>query len=253
MQLTWDLRFELKPNTWVFVPTAKSIEDGKQIKNLLASIWRPPKNYFHLRSGGHVAALKFHQSNTIFAHLDIQRFFGSINKSRVTRALTGLISYKVAREIATLSTVIHPVEKTLILPFGFVQSPMLASLCLSQSALGTCLSGLPKKYRVRASVYVDDIVLSGWSEASVRLAMDAVKAAAERSRFSLNDAKEQGPSPAITVFNIDLTHASIAVTADRFSKFIDAFQSTSNVFERKGIFNYINSISSAQAATLPPI
>ena len=37
--------------------------------------------YYHLRAGGHVAALHSHRSNTHFARIDISRFFGPSSRS----------------------------------------------------------------------------------------------------------------------------------------------------------------------------
>jgi hypothetical protein len=125
MPLLWDTRFQLKPGTWVFVPTLESVQNGKEIKQAIGRVWLPPTNYYHLRSGGHVKALEAHLHNAIFAHLDIRDFFGSINKTRVTRCVKDLFGYPEGRRIANLSTVVHPDSRRMILPFGFVQSPIL--------------------------------------------------------------------------------------------------------------------------------
>lgn len=54
----WLSKFEIKRNSWVFVPTKDTIVYGKEIKQIIESNWSIPKYYFHLRSGGHVKALK---------------------------------------------------------------------------------------------------------------------------------------------------------------------------------------------------
>jgi len=136
----WVTRFELKPGTWVFVPTDEARQLGYAIKQLIEERWRPPKNYFHLTSGGHVRAIHSHLENKFFVHLDIQNFFGQVSATRVTRWLKPLVGYEKAREFAKASTVAHPVHGGTMLPFGFVQSPLLASLCLFHSALGRCLN-----------------------------------------------------------------------------------------------------------------
>jgi hypothetical protein len=245
---TWASKFELKPGTWVFVPTAQSVDDGKAIKHAINKRWHPPQNYFHLRTGGHVKALESHLNNSVFVHLDIQNFFGSISKSRVTRCLKGLFSYAEARAIANISTVIHPDDKNLILPFGFVQSPILASLCLANSALGKCLHGLPKRFAgLVVSVYVDDIILSCTNEASLKESISELKKCAEKSGFMLNPKKEEGPAPKITAFNIELSNQLLEVELERYRKFVSAFNESDNDFQRDGIRSYVNSVNPTQA------
>jgi hypothetical protein len=136
MNPEWSKRFELKPGRWVYVPTAETRKLGREIKLAIERRWTPPPYYFHLRRGGHVQALSSHVGNYIFARLDIQNFFGSINRTRVTRCLTSKFGYKQAREWANASTVVDRDTKRSFVPFGFVQSPIVASLCLSESALG---------------------------------------------------------------------------------------------------------------------
>lgn len=251
---TWDSKFELKPGTWVFVPTKASVTDGNLIKDVINRSWTPPNNYCHLHAGGHIKALKSHLNNSVFAHLDIQDFFGSINKTRVTRCLKGLFSYANARTIASLSTVVHPDTKKIILPFGFVQSPILASLCLAKSALGSCMRELPKRYTdLVVSVYVDDIILSCNDEATLNQATTEVKQCAKRSGFALNLKKEEGPAPKITAFNIEISNLSLEVTPTRYAEFVSAFTESTIFAQREGIRNYVNSVNLAQAGKLGPV
>ena len=59
------------------------------------------------------------------------------------------------------STVKHPADKNrAMLPYGFVQSPTLASLALFDSRLGGYLEQLKKIKYVVVSVYMDDIIVS---------------------------------------------------------------------------------------------
>lgn len=252
MPSKWTSKFELKPNTWVFVPTSDSIKIGKEIKSAIEQQWTLPDNYYHLHAGGHLRALNSHLANLFFAHLDIKDFFGSINKSRVTRCLKGLFSYETAREMASESVVVHPTDKKLILPFGFVQSPILASLCLASSALGKCLHDISQKHDVNVSVYVDDIILSSRDEKQLQEAVCAVRVAAERSKFVLNAKKEEGPSAQITAFNIELSNASLAVEPRRLANFIASYRSAVSESKRRGIFGYVNAVNTAQANQLPP-
>jgi hypothetical protein len=135
MNTKWSTRFELKPGKWIFVPTPEMIAVGKEIKSAIEKRWSPPSYFYHLRRGGHVAALRAHLGNAAFLRLDIQDFFGSIGRSRVARCLKSRFGYETAREWAHVSTVRDPSGAAgSIIPFGFVQSPIVASLCLAESA-----------------------------------------------------------------------------------------------------------------------
>lgn len=217
MSAKWDSRFELKPGSWVFVPTEESIQAGIEIKAAIEEHWSPPRNYFHLREGGHVEALKSHLENKYFIHLDIQDFFGSINRTRITRCLKEMFGYAHARGLANLSTVVHPERdgRQFILPFGFVQSPLIASICLQKSALGTCLNRI-KSQGITVSIYVDDIVISGPDGNDLLPLLSEIKQAAKRAGFSLNASKEEGPSERISAFNIELSHQSLVIRHDRW-------------------------------------
>lgn len=242
----WASRFEIKPGAWVFVPTKETIEAGLEIKKALEERWKPPPNYYHLLCGGHVGALRAHAGNSWFIHLDVKDFFGSINRSRITRCLKNLFGYERAREIANASTVIHPSRGDFILPFGFVQSPLIASICLYKSALGSRLQGLQKE-GLTVSVYVDDLILSSNDLHVAHEAMTAVKHGAERSGFRLNQDKEEGPAEKITAFNIDLSAKYMAIEPERLVAFLDAFQAAESSHQQLGILGYVKSVSPAQA------
>jgi len=246
----WETRFELKPGTWVFVPTEEARELGYVIKELVGARWRPPKNYFHLTNGGHVHAIAAHVHNTSFAHLDIQDFFGQINASKVTRWLKPLVGFSKAREFAKASTVAHPRDGGTMLPFGFVQSPILASLCLFHSALGRCLFELPRKLGVVVSVYVDDIILSAEDESILAQAVKLVDESAVRSGLPIHPDKREGPAQNITAFNIDLAHQFLRIEEERWNSFLNDYQAATSEYVREGILSYVRSVNSDQANIL---
>lgn len=248
----WKHKFQIKLNSWVFVPTEEAVEYGVIVKNSLESRWSSPNYYFHLRDGGHVKALYSHVNNSYFIHLDIKDFFGSINKSRITRCLKGLFSYENAREIAVASTVRlrdFDADKY-ILPFGFVQSPLLASICLRKSKLGKVLHYLSKTKDIAVSVYMDDIIISGCDVELLLQTLNNIKSSAERSKFYLNSEKEEGPSKKITAFNIELSHELLEVTEDRIGKFISAYEMAQSNAQREGIIGYVSSVNEGQAKKL---
>ena len=144
---SWINRFELKPNCWVYVPSKESRKEGKAIKSTIEKHWLPPSYYCHLKPGGHVKALKLHINSNFFIRAYISQFFNSINRTRVTREFKKIYpSYTIARKNACKSVVPSPFEKgNFILPYGFVQSLIIASICLFKSRLGKFLTGLVSK------------------------------------------------------------------------------------------------------------
>lgn len=248
----WRHKFQIKPGSWVFVPTDKAIEYGTKVKTLIEEKWFAPKYYFHLRDGGHVQALHSHIDSSYFVHLDIKNFFGCVNRSRVTRCVKEYLPYRDAREIANLSTVRLPESesKDFILPFGFVQSPILASLCLNKSKLGKVLHDLEKSISTIVSVYMDDIVVSGNDAETLTDAMKQIKLAAERSRFFLNSEKEEGPAKKVTAFNVELSNQCLELTQERVDRFIASYLETNNIHRKKGILGYVSSVNREQAKSL---
>lgn len=223
---------------------------GRELKLEIEQKWRAPGFYFHLRAGGHVKALQAHMANSSFARLDIQDFFGSINKSRVTRCLKSIFPYTKAREMANISTVMHPVDRNPILPYGFVQSPILASLCLDKSALGQYLQKLARREDIVVSVYVDDIILSSKSEQVLNEVLAEIKERATRSGFVLNADKESPPGPQVTAFNIELSNELMNIEPRRWAQFVSSFHETDNENVRYGIHTYVASVNPTHSAQL---
>lgn len=244
----WTSKFQVKQKSWVFVPTECAVKYGKKVKQLIESNWFFPDYYFHLRSGGHVEALKTHLDNYYFIHLDIKDFFNCINKSRVTRNLKQYFGYPLAREIASYSTVKLPNKEgdQFILPFGFVQSPIIASVCLHKSKLGRYLEGLNKDKSLVVSVYMDDIIISGKNYDRLKEILSEINLVSEKSGFPLNREKEEGPSKNITAFNIELSHNLLKITNDRFKEFSYNYHFALSEDVRNGILGYISSVNSDQ-------
>lgn len=250
--IKWSSKFQIKAGVWVFVPTDESIVVGLQFKNLIESFWIAPDHYYHLRDGGHVRALREHTKHKFFLHLDIKNFFGQINRSRITRSLKGYFSYKEAREIAVESTVRQPElsEAKYILPFGFVQSPIIASVCLSKSALGRYLSRLGRRKGFSVSVYMDDILVSCDDHDVLSLELAKIEAAAEKSALPLNTEKQEGPGICVTAFNIQLSHDLLEIIPDRLDELASVHSSSTNKSQREGILNYVLSVNPIQADLL---
>jgi hypothetical protein len=251
MNPKWSSKFELKPGRWVFVPTPDSVVTGKKIKRAIEKCWHPPSYFFHLKAGGHVEALRSHLRHDNFLRIDIQDFFGSISRTRATRCLKDKFGYTVARAYANASTVPDPaVEKRIIIPFGFVQSQILAAVCLAESALGVYLEKLSRKPSIAVTVYVDDIIISTSDAALLDQVLQDIENAAEKSHFVLNTGKQEGPASAITAFNIVLAKGSMSVDADRYKRFEEALAEATSEHQRRGIISYIGSVNVAQGIAI---
>jgi hypothetical protein len=251
---TYDHKFVLPKGSQVFVPSALGRQVGTAVHAEVRRRWRPPHYFYHLRPGGHVAALRGHLHNRCFATLDISQFFDSITRAKIHRALRSIgIGHDRAREIAQESTV----EKTLrqrdfSLPYGFIQSPVLASLALDRSAFGRAMKTINQSNHTCLNCYVDDIILSGIEEEAIEDSRLALVAAARRSGFVLNEAKSQRPDLAITAFNIVLSNGELAVTEERMHAFEAAILS-SGPASAAAINAYVRSINRAQAEELVEI
>jgi hypothetical protein len=248
---TYDHKFVLPNGSQVFVPSALGRQVGAAMHAAVRRRWRPPRYFYHLRTGGHVGALREHLHNRCFATLDISRFFDSVTRAKIHRALRSIgIAHDRAWEITQQSTV----EKTLrqpdfSLPYGFIQSPVLASLALDRSALGRAMRAIARSNHTRLNCYVDDIILSGLEEEAVEDSRHALVAAAQRSGFILNATKSQRPSSAITAFNIVLSSGGLAVTEERMRVFEDAILSSGPV-SVAAIIAYVRPINRGQADDL---
>lgn len=245
----WRSKFQIKEGAWVFVPTDETIASGRQVKALIEECWSPPEHYYHLRKGGHVRALQEHTKHKFFIHLDIKNFFGHINKSRITRSLKEHIPYEKARDIAVKSTVRLPgaAEPKYILPFGFIQSPIIASVCLSKSALGRHLSRLKQRNDLSVSVYMDDILVSGNNLEGLKQELATIEAKSEKSGLPLNSEKQEGPNDCVTAFNIQISQGLLKIVSTKLGEFASTYSNSKNEHQRTGILNYVLSINPVQA------
>jgi hypothetical protein len=153
---------------------------------------------------------------------------------------------------AIASTVRLPesINKKYVLPFGFVQSPIIASLCLQKSGLGKYLNVLSKKTDISVSVYMDDIIISGDNSSALEKIIKEINLVSEKSKFKLNPDKEEGPSKKITAFNIDLSYGLLKISDIRFESFNSDYEAAKNENQRKGIISYIHSVNKKQAEVL---
>lgn len=234
----------------IFVPTKKGQEDGRQIIKAVLKHWSPPDYFFHLQKGGHVAASLVHLSNPALARLDIRSFFDSVTRPKIHRALRKVgFSHKSAWETARVSTVRKPGATGFSLPFGFVQSPVLASIALDQSALGKALRAAAGE--IRLAVYMDDILMSADGEEALARHVAALDAAAEEAGFELHPHKRQ-LGTVVEAFNLRLTTGEARVTDARMDQFA-ALERTKTGLREAAIVRYVEGINQDQAEELKTI
>jgi hypothetical protein len=246
----YDHHFNLKPGTRVYIPTAEGRARGVSIKENVQATWRPPAGYFHLLAGGHVAAVQEHRDAGWLASLDLQRFFDQITRAKVHRALKAIgLSHTDAWEAACDSTVDkRPPDRQFSVPFGFVQSPILASIVLAQSALGGAIRKVQSN-GLTVTVYVDDITISGSSEPEIQDAITVLENAAGLSGFSFNEGKTQPPARSVVCFNIRFGSGEMEIVEDRLAEFESVLRNGSE-YEIGGILSYVDAVSKAQGAKL---
>jgi hypothetical protein len=180
-----------------------------------------PPYFFHYRRGGHVEALHQHLENPYFFRIDLKNFFYSISRNRVNRILRQS-GFRSARDWSEWSTVRNPYNDgpRYVLPIGFKQSPLLASLALWRSAVVSSIEEALDR-GVFVSVYFDDLIGSSNDVNELRITYAGILAACEQANLVANEAKLIEPANAIIAFNCHLTHGQANVTEERIQKFID--------------------------------
>ncbi|MEC4767951.1 reverse transcriptase domain-containing protein [Halomonas sp. CUBES01] len=246
MSLTWKDRFQVKPGRWVYIPTPETLDQGQQIKALIAERFTSPWFYYHLREGGHVAAIQSHIDDQYFINVDIENFFGAINRSRVTRSLKKRFPYAKARQITVQSTVRVANEDRYEyhLPYGYPQSTILASICLYDSALGRYLQSLSDHHNV--SIYVDDIIISSSDQAELAKISDTLVEKSEASRLPFGRKKAPKVANRITAFNIDLAFQTTKITDQRYHQLLHQALLSDNEQVIEGILSYVHSVNLSQ-------
>ena len=135
------------------------------------------------------------------------------------RALTE-IHITRARHYAKWSCVKNPYdEPRYVLPYGFIQSPALATLVLMLSPVGDFLRAVHAQGEVTVSVYMDDISLSSDDETALNTAFAQLKENLQAANFRLSKDKVRLPSPGMDVFNCDLSPGKSEVQQARIDLF----------------------------------
>lgn len=213
----FDHSYKLKGKP-VFAPTDLCRRIGNDIKGQVQRSFIFPDYYYHLKSGGHIAALHLHRSNRFFCKVDIKNFFYSCGRNRVADSLKR-IGIKRHHHYARWSCVKNPIgdQPSYSLPYGFIQSPILASLVLAHSPVGIELDQL--RNQVSISVFVDDISVSSNDPDLLSMIFDQLRSCFDDSPFSLNENKTIEPTERLQIFNCKLAHQVSSVTQERINEF----------------------------------
>jgi hypothetical protein len=205
---------------FIFVPNERCERRGRRMLKFFSKRVDFPKYFYHYEKGGHVAALHSHIEHGLFFKIDIQNFYYSIARMRVTRALRSW-GYPGAGTFSKWSCVVNPVAGTPrhVLPIGFIQSPLLASLVLMKSDVAKAIERAIGN-GVQISVYLDDFIGSHDDEEVLSVAYADIRDTCVAAGLIPNPAKLVPPSAAITVFNCDVTFGSALVRGDRVAKYM---------------------------------
>jgi len=227
-----------------FAPSGLGRRIGKDVKDRVERAFHFEDFFYNLRKGGHVAALHAHRSQKYFAKFDIENFFYSIARNRVARSLRS-ISVSRAGHYSKWSCVKNPYKiPSYALPYGFVQSPILAALVLAQSPLGDALRKLSGS--VTVAVYVDDISLSSNDLPALCDAFEEISMAFAPSSFKANDAKTVEPCEVLSVFNCYLSMGRAMVLTERIAEFYASPRSPASI---AGFQSYVDSVARGNRKT----
>lgn len=203
---------------WIFVPTEQCERKGRRIMSFFKK-FKFPDHYYHYKKGGHVAALHAHVDSEWFFRIDIKNFYYSVARMRVTRALRSH-GYQGANTLAQWSCVRTPYAegRPHVLPIGFVQSPLLASLVLMKSQVEAAIKRAIAN-GVIISVYMDDFIGSHDDKQILTAAYEDIRKASVAAGLIPNPDKLVPPAEAIIAFNCELKNGSATVTAERIAEY----------------------------------
>jgi hypothetical protein len=220
MPLNFKFAYRRRGGKHVFVPNDEATRRGETLIRYCGEHIQFPDYFFHYRSGGHVAALHEHLQNNFFFRIDIENFFYSVSRNRVTAALHST-GFHRARTYAQWSCVKNPVAgPRYSLPIGFVQSPILASLCIMRSPLADVIEAA-KQSGVLISIYFDDFIGSAKERAPLEEVYESLLLTCDAANFTANAAKLLTPREEIEAFNCRLTRGVAEVTPARIAQFLE--------------------------------
>ncbi len=150
----YDYKYRNNKGKSVFVPSEKGRKIGLKLKKIVERRFKVDSFYDHLKQGGHISSIHRHRPNKYFAKIDLENYFYSFGRNRVINALRR-IELNRAEYYSKWSCVKNPYGTPYYsLPYGFVQSPIIASLVLHYSSLGYfCVIWKKYKFLYFSTIY----------------------------------------------------------------------------------------------------
>lgn len=197
-----------------------------------------------------MAAARIHQHSPNILALDLRRFFDQVTRTKIHRALRRIgFSSADAYDLACEATVNKgEASGVYSLPFGFVQSMHLASLCLHYSALGRAMLAV-REAGVTLSTYVDDILMSAEDSSLLMDAQAELEAGAHKAGFAFNPAKTRGPADNVSAFNIQIGRGELRIINNRLNEFRQTVMQPPQV-PAEAIIAYVQTVNSSQGRDL---
>ena len=137
-----------------------------------------------------------------------------------------------------------------MVPFGFVQSSLLASICLDKSTFGEYLKKLSDDPNYVLSVYMDDIIISSVNRNDLASKTEELKRYLAKSHWASSQSKELIAQHTITAFNIDLMPDLIEICGSRLQKFKSDYLQSGNENKKSAIIAYIKTVNEDQLSEL---
>lgn len=241
MPLNYEYSFEVRPGKPVFIQRADALGRGQALTASIEAVYKPSDLFFHFRRrGGHVGAMKRHLQSAYFSRFDLRDFFDHVTRGKVVRSLKKIgWSNKGAFSAAYDSVVVR--DGRAILPFGFHQSPLLATLVLEHSLLGVYLQELSRLGCV-VSVYMDDILLSSNDRAKLEEWSATLITVASEAGFPVSEQKIAVALDQADIFNCSVSQGSVRFLDHRMRKFLEDHDEGSGA-AKAAIERYILAVS----------
>ena len=242
MDTNYEYRFELKPGKFVYLQTKEARQRALHIIKAVLRKYRPHPIFYHVgKSGGHISAMHLHENRKIFSRYDLDNFFGHVTRTKLTRSLCSIgFRRDTAFELAREAVVVEGNRK--ILPFGFRQSPLLATLVLEKSALGRFLIEQAANPFLKVSVYMDDILISADDAGLLEALSPALLRVAEISGFPIAPEKTEVAAENVKAFNCRLSERDIVILDERMAKFVQE-HGLAGEKGQEAISRYISAVS----------
>lgn len=227
-------------NKFIYKPSKECNKRANHIIKFFSKKRIFPDYFYHFQAGGHVAALHRHIDNNFYFRVDLKNFFYSIKRNRVKRVLS-FYKFKNATEYAKWSCVVNPYCKSeYVLPIGFRQSPILASLVLLKSPISRLIEESISN-DLFVSIYFDDFI---GSSNDICLLVDFYNKflnSVDGAGFVLNEDKLISPCKKIEAFNCCISDNNVNVSKSRITSFFSNHRSIKSI---EAFNNYCQKIES---------